>query len=389
MNNETIKKNILYICTPSSIHDQKWITYFAEQKEKYTVYVLYEKQNPLLDEKTDKVLKNAHINILNPIDSFSISAPFKTIKSILRIRKLIRTYNINIVHVLFATPYAIWTNFISTPYFITTRGSDVLIVLPALLTEKKMKGVYFKFLYFLFKKAFTSAKHITCTSHLQANKISDLFNIKNAKIIRTGIDVETVSNSKNKELISPDLVNKKFIISPRFFAPIYNIELQVNSIRYLPKEIINEYIFVFIKGKNFDSKYAESLILKLENLKNECGLTYKIEDYLSQEKLWTYFNFASLTILTPLSDGTPNSALEAMAAKCPLIIPDLNYDKVLFQDTCLILSENNPIQLANLITKALNNYPEQLLKQAFKQVNLFGNRQIEMDKLNDLYKNIR
>lgn len=385
MDTQTIMKNILYICTPSSIHDQKWISFFAEQTDKYTIYVIYEKGNPI-DQNTVKELKKRHIHVLDPINSFSITAPFKTIKSIITLKKSIRKYKIDLVHVLFATPYALWTNFISTPYFITTRGSDVLVVLPELLRTKELKGIYFKTLFYFFNKAFKNANKITCTSITQANKIKDLFSINETEIIRTGIDVDKVSKAHDKSLLHSNLINKKFIFSPRFFAPIYNIEIQINAIQYLPKEIINEYFFVFIKGKDFDLKYTELLTEKLEKLTIEFGIKYIIEEYLDQETLWTYFNFASLTILTPLSDGTPNSALEAMAAKCPLIIPNLNYDKELFQETCLILKENNSLQLADLIPIALNNYPSQLLESAFKKVNQFGNRYIEMNKLNKLYQ---
>ena len=52
-------------------------------------------------------------------------------------------------------------------------------------------------------------------------------------------------------------------------------------------------------------------------------INYVILNFLSQEEMWCYFQNTSLTIMTPISDGTPNSALEAMASKSPLIISDL------------------------------------------------------------------
>jgi glycosyltransferase involved in cell wall biosynthesis len=50
--------------------------------------------------------------------------------------------------------------------------------------------------------------------------------------------------------------------------------------------------------------------------------------------------------MTPISDGTPNSALEAMSARCPLIMPNLPYDKSIFEDCCFVLNNDDPKELA-------------------------------------------
>jgi glycosyltransferase involved in cell wall biosynthesis len=95
---------------------------------------------------------------------------------------------------------------------------------------------------------------------------------------------------------------------------------------------------------------------------------------------------ASLCIMTPLSDGTPNSALEAMSAKCPLIVSNLNYDLDLFGDSCFKLKTFDQEELTNLVERALMDYPSLLIDNAFKNVSLHGNREIEMGKLDTFYK---
>ena len=124
----------------------------------------------------------------------------------------------------------------------------------------------------------------------------------------------------------------------------------------------------------------------LQKLRQSVNLNFFVYDYLDQEKLWTIFNFSSLVIHTPRSDGTPNSALEAMAAKRPLILPALDYDKDLFENACFYISENSPQILADLITKAISEYPQELLTNAFENVNEHGKREVEMMKLLSLYK---
>ena len=105
--------------------------------------------------------------------------------------------------------------------------------------------------------------------------------------------------------------------------------------------------------------------------------------------MFCYFQNASLTIMTPISDGTPNSALEAMASKSPLIISDVPHlDKNLFSNTCIKFKGNNPKLLAKLIETNISNYPSILLENALLNVEKYGNRNIEMNKLEYLYETI-
>ena len=102
--------------------------------------------------------------------------------------------------------------------------------------------------------------------------------------------------------------------------------------------------------------------------------------------MWMMLKKASICIMTPISDGTPNSALEAMAAKCPLIISNLNYDIDLFHNTCIKLNSFEVTELKNKIETALLSYDQDLLNNAFKQVSIHGNRKIEMAKLEQIYQ---
>lgn len=381
-------KNILYIGSPNSLHDIKWMSYFAERKETYKVFLLCF-SNEEVNEKQKKVLKEKQINLLGmPMANYSVLKPYNKLKTIKRIRKTIEEYKIDLVHILFATPSAYWGKYIQLPYFITTRGSDVLRVLPALLKQGGVKGMYYKKHFAQFEKSFHKAKCITSTSTSQIEKINELFGINTAKLIKTGVDVDAIANCQDARLLPKDLVGKKFVFSPRFFAPIYNIEVQVEAIAHLPKKIVEEFTFVFIRGKRHHEPTLNYLKTKLETLQKEKGIKYRIENYLSQQEIWTYFNFASLSVLTPLSDGTPNSALEAMSAKCPLIIPNLNYEKELLEDTCHVLKENDAKVLAQLIEESLKSYPSEYIEKAFDKVNEFGNRAKEMNQLERLYQNV-
>ena len=379
-------KKILYISNPASIHDQKWITFFALKNE-FSLFVIYEKQNKI-NYETLNVYSSLGINVLNPIDKFSITSPFKTIKSFVTISRILKNNNIDIVHILFATPHALWCKYINCKLIITTRGSDVLQVLPSLKKGTGLKKIYYQWLFNLFKKAFKKANLITCTSIKQQRKLKKLFNLNMTYLIRTGVNVNKIIKQTNQEKLPSELVGKKFVFSPRFFSPIYNIELQLKAIELLPKSILKKYSFVFIRGLQHDKRYKKMIINWLQKLRQSVNLNFYVYDHLDQEKLWTIFNFSSLVIHTPISDGTPNSALEAMAAKRPLILPRIGYDKDLFDNACFYISENSPQLLADLIIKAISDYPQELLVNAFENVNKYGKREVEMMKLYSFYKSL-
>lgn len=381
------KKTILYIANGNSIHDVKWMTYFSEQTEHYQCFLLVDSLNPLSQETIDRLAK-VQIEVLEPINPISISHPIRTLRAIFYYKRLIRSICPNLVHVLFATPNALWLNFSKTPSIITMRGSDILLVIPELLNKKGLKNLYFSFLFRQFKKAFLKANFVTGTSLPQIEKAHELFKSANFKLVRTGVDVEKISQLDQNELIPDSLRDKEFVFSSRFMAPIYNIEFQLEAIAKLDQKFIERFTFVFIRGKQFDKKYYQVQLKCLQQLKAEINLNYLVIDYLDQRSIWMMLKKSALCIMTPISDGTPNSALEAMAAGCPLIISNLNYDKDLFENSCKKLNSFEVIELKDMIENSLTNYNPELLINAFTKVSELGNRPIEMKKLEAFYLNL-
>ena len=369
--------NILYICNPDSIHDQKWMRFFAEKND-FKVYVVGESQ---VDTSTVDYLKSQDIVLLPSVDSFSIKTPIRNYQSIKKLRQYCREYQIDLIHVLFATPYALWTNYLDKPYIITTRGSDVLVVLPELKDKNGLKGLYFNWLFKKFKKAFEGAKVITSTSELQIQRIKELFSV-DSQLVRTGVDVDKIQSINAEKHLPTELNGKQFIFSPRFMSPIYNIAYQIDAIKLLSEAIRESFYFVFVRGKQYDQDYYD---MQLSALKENNKIKFIIFEYLDQESLWATFKKASLAIMTPVSDGTPNSALEAMAANCPLILSDLPYDKDLFENTCEKIQITNPKNLAMKIEKTLLSI-NQFNQSALKAVTIYGNRTSEMKKMESLYK---
>lgn len=377
-------KNILYIADPNSIHDFKWISFFS-QKEGFNCFLTGEKGTySNLTENQKNILKDAGITLLSSIDDFSISNPLKTIKAILKLRKAIKTHNIDTVHALFGSPQPIWFNFLSSSkkLIITNRGSDVLVLIKGLF-ENKSKPLN-SLLYKLIKRGFNKSNYVTCTSDKQINylKVDVLKNDLNIELIKTGVDVDRIKkHNRLCELnIAPD---KKVIFSIRYIGEVYNMDYQLEGIKKLSSEILNNSVFVFVRGYSCGDKLFESFKNGLENI---VGLNFHIEHSLTQGEVWSLIKRSDLIYMVPKSDGTPNSALETMASEKPLIMGDLDYNKELFEDVCLIANLSNSNSLAQKIDEGLNNYSEKLIQNGLEKVTKFGSRDAEMNKLLKLYQ---
>jgi glycosyltransferase involved in cell wall biosynthesis len=361
------------------------MSFFSEQKEKYSVFGIYESTIKLTDSDRE-TMNRLNIKLLEPIHAFSISAPVQTIKAIFQLNAVIKENKIDLVHILFATPHALWGNFISIPYIITTRGSDVLIALPKLFSGnglKRIKSLLFKRMFCV---SFKGASQITSTSQEQLDKIFLLFRVKKGVVLRTGVDVERIAEVESYVEVEKLIGKKGFIFFPRYINnPIYNPELQIDAIELLPNNFHENYSFVFIKKGLYRSDYLQLVKEKIEKMSAKKRISYHILENLPQEILWQFYKKAAVTVMTPITDGTPNTALEAMAAKCPLIIPDLDYDKQLFDGTCMRLKIYNSVELAELMTIAVENYSNEMIENAFQNVKLYGNRNREMQKLEQLY----
>ena len=66
----------------------------------------------------------------------------------------------------------------------------------------------------------------------------------------------------------------------------------------------------------------------------------------------------------------------------------LNYDEQLFKGVCLTAKLNDPNSLAKCIEESIINYPKELLDKAQFKVETFGDRSLEMKKLQNAYKDL-
>ena len=379
-------KRILYLADPKLIHDQKWITYFSSQSEKYECYLIVRQHHKDLYKIEDfsDIEQTFKCKFLGCVKDFSIRNFMQTYQQGQIIKNWISQYKIDIFHILYAEPNILWAN-LSLPKgvqcLVTSRGTDVLKTIPEF---DKKSGILPKLVYKLYQRAFERCQAITSTSIRQINSINAISPSSKNKthLVRTGVDL-TLLDAAEKPLPA-DLESTPFILFPRNMRPLYNHEMAIEALKLLPSDLREKYTAVFVHRNSNDKVY----VAKIEKALSELSMKYVFLDFVPSEVLYSLYKKAEAIVMTPLSDGTPVSAIEAMALGRQLILSPLDYDADIFQkDAVQILKTWEPTELAIVLANVLNKKVLSNTEKAAHLARTLANRNIEMEKLQTLYEN--
>jgi glycosyltransferase involved in cell wall biosynthesis len=352
---------VLYLIDPNSIHDQKWIRNFVQNGKNDCYFIC--RLHHFSERNIKSFEKEFNIKCAGTIDYFSYTKIFGSTRQILKIKKIIRKHKIQLFHIQFAEPNALWTlfrYFLAIPIIITCRGTDVLKTIPDHFSKKDS---FNKLISWSYKKAFQRADWVTVTSLSQMNSVKGFSGRRDKiSIIRTGVELERLYLDTSS--FFPNEVKKSFILFPRFIKRIYNHEFAIEAIKALPLEIKNKFLMVFVGKDEGDINYQKQLIRLLDE---DEQIDYLILPKQQQEGIWELYKRAEVIIMTPKSDGSPVSGMEAIALGKKLIVGPLSYDEDIFNyNTCTKLKKWDSNELATQIVKALVSEFEQTVVEKEK-----------------------
>ena len=376
--------NILFLADPNSIHDIKWISFFTEKYNCFLVMRPYSAE-VMGKENFSAFEEKHHVKILGVIEDFSLRHFFRTIKQFQFLNTEIRSHKIDLLHIMYAEPNALWAYFrnsLNIPIVLTTRGTDVLKTIPFFFNNP---GILNKLVAACYKKALLKCDVITCTSYQQKESVLKLTAKKAQKVevIRTGVDIDKILGDTTVFKLS-ELEGGKYVFFPRAMRPLYQHEFAISAIKLLPEEIRNKFSFVFIDKNSADNNYV-SLI---RNEMNDCEANFIWLNNLEQSVLFQTYKNASLVVMTPASDGSPVSAIETMLCKVPLILPPLPYDKDLFSEGVVFFESWKAEDLALQIESLLEGDQKLNTESSFQNAINLADRKREMTKLGKIYSEI-
>lgn len=374
--------NILFLADPNLIHDVRWIRMIEVQGN--NCFVIPRRRHYDYFLKSRQELP-ANIRLLRPIRDPSTTRPLRDFLQAIRIWREIRKNRIDVFHVIYAEPNALWAGwkrFFCVPMILTTLGTDILITIPSFFKRRDLLG---RFVAWRYLRAMNRFDAITCTSNSQIKALTRLKIRVPAVLIRTGVDFELVSNS-NLNICEKLGLRKPVILMPRNMKPIYNHEFTLEAIQLLDLDLLGKYCFVFVNADTEQQGYFERVLRHAQKIKADI----RFFSSFSHSEILSLCKEASLVIMNPTSDGSPVSAMEALACGTPVVLPPLDYDEEIFSHA-FVFQQWHPEALRDKIEEALRIDRGSLTKHlaaGVATVKSKGNADREIGKLVRIYAKI-
>ena len=369
--------NILYFADPHSIHDIKWINYFSDHLGHQT-YIL-PRRGQVIERKISTYGTKAVQ--LDPIIDFSIVRFYRTLLTATRIKATIKKYKIDMVHILYSEPNVLWCLFqfiFGVPMIVSTRGTDVLQTIPKVFQRKSLINFLAAPAY---RKAFLKADWVTCTSSKQIKSVITFSGrTSHISIVRTGVDLSLIENSLFEK---KSTIEGPFVLFPRLIQPVYNHEFGLQAIAGLSEDLKKKYKMVFL-GKNSGNLQYQNLLEQM--MRATKGVDFVFLEKQNAGSLINLYRNATVVVMTPLSDGSPVSAMEAIVCGTPVILGPIDYDQELFSESVIKLTTWNVQELIDRLTDLLTEKIK--FSPVSSSVREKMDRMYNMSRLNKIYKQI-
>jgi glycosyltransferase involved in cell wall biosynthesis len=211
---------------------------------------------------------------------------------------------------------------------------------------------------------------------------------ENNKVITCGVDPDCFNSNVKKKVfrkkykISNDT---KIVFSPRSLTPLYNIDIIIQSIPIVKKEIPDVmYIFTGLHTNDLQKlvKLAASLDIG-ENIEFVGSVNWI-------EQMKYYYIDSDLVISIPSSDSWPASVLEAMACGIPVIISELPWYKGIFDENedLVTVSIGDKVALAETTINILNGKIQIKVKSVSNKVHKEFSHIHEASRLESFYEQL-
>jgi glycosyltransferase involved in cell wall biosynthesis len=358
-----MKKKILFLCSIQSIHSQKWINYF---KNSYDVTIIsFDIEKKFFKENKNKIkflifnrFKNKYLNCIMSI----LYIFFRKIE--------INKYDVVHMHYIGLMTLIIFF-FKTNKLILTIWGSDINI---------NFKNLFKKFFVI---NSLKQAQIITTDSHGIKKKLKNekITNSGKIKIINFGVDVSFFK----RQIIKPNKKNLT-ILSLRNHYPIYNNETILMTCDYLNKKNISFKCLIFGTGPSTPN-YLD--YIKKNNLDDKVFLLGRYD----KKKIINIISSSQFYISTSLSDGgIAASTAEAMLLEVCCIISKNSDNSRWIKNgkNGFLVSNYDYKKIAEIIIKYKNKQKilVKMGKQAKETISKYNNYNLEMKKVDLIYKNI-
>jgi glycosyltransferase involved in cell wall biosynthesis len=298
---------LLYVGNPNTIHVQRWVRYFVNAGHDVHLVVVNQVRVPP-DRLAGVTVHDVSLHYKPTRLAHLLEVP--------RMRRVIAETRPDIVHAHYVARYG-WLAALAgfKPLVLTAWGGDVLprqgaldtslarLLTPFTLRQATAITVDAPDVAEICRRASGSARIETITFGADLNRF------------RPGLPVDDMRRC----LDIP--AGARVVLSPRIFAPIYNIDTIIAS---LPA-VVQRHPDVIYVLQNYSSlgnaEYGAALTHLVDRLKMRDHVRFAGE--LAHEDMAVLYNVADVVVSVPTSDGVPATFFESMGCGVPLVVSDL------------------------------------------------------------------
>jgi glycosyltransferase involved in cell wall biosynthesis len=297
----TGKLKICYISNPNSIHTQRWLSWFSKRGHDVSLIADAAYHDDISGVRVYDLTRLINTRVLR----FAVWA--------LITHQLVHRWQPDILHA-HRVSSAGWLGAFSGfhPFVVTSWGSDLLYHPDRSRVASRLVN------YVLIR-----ADRITTDSHaLRRRAIEFGAEPDLTEVIQFGVDsskfhpgMETIQLRQQL-----DTGSSQIVLSSRAIAPIYNIDVIIQSIPVV-LSMHPDTIFIF-KKYNVDPDYKARLDAQIIEL----GISNHVRwvgPAENEQEIARLYCLSDVVVSIPSSDSTPSSLLEAMACARPVIVSDL------------------------------------------------------------------
>ncbi|MFC1988441.1 glycosyltransferase [Chloroflexota bacterium] len=355
---------ICFLINVSSIHAERWLSYFTQMG--HDVHAVSFESPTLRIERVHYHIVPANKKLLW----------FTFIFKLVKIRRIIGEIKPDIIDAHYVVKYgAVAALSNSHPLVVTAMGSDILI----LSRENAIWRLVAK--YVLGKTDL-----IVCRSPVVQKQILKLgMPVNKVRIIIPGVDTgrflplpKDVRLLQKLEIRPSDPV----VISTRSLSPVYDVEALVRAVPLVLSE--EPEVQFLIIGHGVQGNH-------LRKIAQELGVMASVRfvGWISHAEIPRYLSSSDIYVSTSLSDGTPNSLLEAMSCELAPVVTSIPANQRWIKDgkNGYLVPIKDPTTLGNRIISLIKNEKE---RKTFgiknrKIVQEKAEQKAEMKKLGAVY----
>lgn len=327
-------KKLLFVAAANSIHTIKWVNSLTNDFEVHLVYC----KNHF--SKINFVNKNVFLYKL------PFRAPYGYYLNCIKLRKLFKRINPDIVNVHYASGYGTLARLSKLrPELLSIWGSDVYDFPNQSKFKKKILWKNLKY-----------ANAIASTSNIMVKRLKELFPNLREKVYITpfGVDVDKFSPNKN----SKNTLDFKIGVV-KTLKEKYGIKYAILAVKYLKDKLISNHeeelansIKFYIYGDGEQKNELQELINN-NNLQQYVFLMGKIPNNKVPEVLNTFDVFCA----TSNNESFGVSVVEAMSCALPVVATNADGFCEIVDDnvTGYLVKKQNIVEIANRLENILKN----------------------------------